>query len=91
MRPRIEVSLEPRELDAIVRESIQKNRGATRESQSQLALDRAVEQLYDEGELELAAIVLHCMVGRIVGDQHGILQTLLQRAIDLRYDRYNRG
>jgi hypothetical protein len=69
--------LEPHELDALVRKTIETNRHATRDARSQKALDQAVEAAYDDGELDLAALLLHCMVARVVGDHHGLLETAL--------------
>ena len=52
--------LTPEELDRIVRNQIEINRTAKRESPAQIAIDRCVEAVHADGELELAALVMLC-------------------------------
>jgi hypothetical protein len=74
--------LMPDDLDRLVREQIEANRKVERDCEAQIAMDRCVEILHREGELELAAIVMIASAARIAGDTHSVLEMLIQYAYD---------
>lgn len=77
-------TLTPEVLEQLVRDSIERNRGVRRETQSQSLIDQAIAAAYDEGEHEIAAGLLVLTSARITGHQHGALQVLMQHAVDER-------
>lgn len=71
-------------IEELVREAIAANRLVTRTAPSQAALDLAIEALQSDGEIYLAAAVLHLMAMRVMGKDGDALQCLMQLALHLR-------
>jgi hypothetical protein len=78
------VEIPPEEVDHWVRHAIARNRKVRRETRSQEALDRCVEVLHEEGEVYLAAGLLHLMAFRIADRVSIGLSVLMSTAAELR-------
>jgi len=77
------VTIAPEEVDAWVRAAIAQNREVRRTVRSQEAVDRCVEVLHEEGEVYLAASILHLVALRVLEREGLGLARLMELAAEL--------
>jgi hypothetical protein len=70
-------------MEEMLRDMVERNRSAKRDSEAQSHLDRAAEACLAEGETELGLSIGLLSAARVSGHQHIVCECLMQLMLDL--------